>query len=202
MSYQFTFDWFTHNVKNFLAVKNILTARKHILEIGSFEGRSTVWIAKNMLDDGGQITCIDNWDGGEERKVIGTDGTGKDIDMSIIEARFDHNMDVLKKEEPNKTVRKNKGRSAEELASMIYWPKFALIYVDGCHDSRDCLSDAVMAWELLEKGGVMILDDYGWKDRPVGPAHPKPAIDAFINFYYKELKVLFINYQVALQKTL
>jgi len=194
MSYQFTFDWFTHNANNFLAVKNILPARKQILEIGSFEGRSTVWLAKNMLDDGGTISCIDTWAGGEEHKVLG-------MNMSIVEARFDHNIAVLKEEHPNTTVYKIKGRSANELANLAKWSKFDLIYVDGGHEARDCLSDAVMAWELLENGGVMILDDYGWQDRPVGPLHPKPAIDAFINFYYKERKVLFMNYQVALQKT-
>lgn len=194
MSYQFTFDWFTHNANNFLAVKNIPFAINRILEIGSFEGRSTVWLAKNMLNKEGMIVCIDTWAGGEEHKVIG-------MDLSIVEARFDHNVAVLKEEQPNTTVYKKKGRSANELANLAEWTKFDLIYVDGGHEARDCLSDAVMAWELLEKGGVMILDDYGWQDRPVGPLHPKPAIDAFINFYYKELKVLFMNYQVALQKT-
>ena len=194
MSYQFTFDWFTHNANNFLAVKNIPLAINRILEIGSFEGRSTVWLAKNMLNKEGMIVCIDTWAGGEEHKVIG-------MDLSIVEARFDHNMAVLKEEQPNTTVYKKKGRSAQALANLAEWTKFDLIYVDGGHEARDCLSDAVMAWELLEKGGVMILDDYGWQDRPVGPLHPKPAIDAFINFYYKELKVLFMNYQVALQKT-
>ena len=193
MTYQFTADWFTHNANNFLAVKNILPARKQILEIGSFEGRSTVWLAKNMLDEGGTISCLDTWAGGEEHKVIG-------MDLSIVEARFDHNMAVLAEEEPTKRVNKFKSRSSVALMTLSYFT-FDFIYVDGSHEARDCLSDTVMAWELLNKGGVMILDDYGWQDRPVGPLHPKPAIDAFINFYYKELKVLFINYQVALQKT-
>lgn len=194
MTYQFSADWFTHNANNFLAVKNLPFAINRILEIGSFEGRSTVWLAKNMLNGDGMIACIDTWAGGEEHKTIG-------MDMSVVEARFDHNIAVLKEEHPNTTVYKRKGRSANQLANLAEWTKFDFIYVDGGHEARDCLSDAVMAWELLEKGGVMILDDYGWQDRPVGPLHPKPAIDAFINFYYKELKVLFINYQVALQKT-
>lgn len=194
MSYEFSFDWFTHNANNFLAVKNILPAKQQILEIGSFEGRSTVWLAKNMLDEGGTITCIDTWEGGDEHKVLG-------MDLSIIEARFDHNLVVLKEEEPTKSVYKMKGRSSRCISSLVDSLGFDLIYVDGGHEARDCLGDAVMSWELLNKGGVMILDDYGWQHRPVGPLHPKPAIDAFMNFYYKELKVLYINYQVALQKT-
>jgi predicted O-methyltransferase YrrM len=193
MSYQFSADWFTHNSNNFVAAKRVLPSIKNILEVGSFEGLSAVWMTKNLLEDGGDIVCIDTWSGGEEHKAIG-------MDMSAVEARFDHNMAVLQKEEPNKKIIKNKGRSVEELATMICWPKFDFIYVDGGHEAKECLSDAVIAWELLKKGGVMILDDYGWQDRPVGPMHPKPGIDAFLNLFYADLTVLFMNYQVAVQK--
>jgi len=193
MSYRFSFDWFSHNSNNFLAVKNILPARKCILEIGSFEGRSTVWLTKNLLKDGGNIVCVDTWTGGQEHKVIG-------MDMSAVEARFDHNIAVLQAEEPNKKVIKKKGRSAYEVAGMIEWPAFDFIYVDGGHEATDVLTDAIMCWQVLKPGGVMIFDDYGWADRPIGPLHPKPAIDTFINLFYKDLTVLFINYQVAVQK--
>lgn len=42
--------------------------------------------------------------------------------------------------------------------------KFDVIYVDGSHIARDALLDMMMAWELLEVGGLMICDDYGWVD--------------------------------------
>ena len=194
MTYQFSADWFTHNANNFLAVKNLPFAINRILEIGSFEGRSTVWLAKNMLDGDGMIACIDTWAGGEEHKTIG-------MDMSIVEARFDHNMAALKEEHPNISVVKCKGRSAVEIAKQIaQGNQFDLIYVDGGHTTVDCITDAVISWEALKRGGVMILDDYGWQDRPVGPLHPKPAIDAFLNFFYADLTVLYMNYQVAVQK--
>jgi predicted O-methyltransferase YrrM len=151
MTYQFSADWFTHNANNFLAVKNILPATQKILEVGSFEGLSAVWMTKNLLGDGGEITCIDTWAGGEEHKTIG-------MDLSIVEARFDHNMAALKEEHPNISVVKCKGRSAVEIAKQIaQGNQFDLIYVDGGHTTVDCITDAVISWEALKRGGVMIL---------------------------------------------
>jgi predicted O-methyltransferase YrrM len=194
MTYKFSADWFTHNANNFLAAKKVLPTRNRILEIGSFEGLSAVWLTKNMLDEGGTLVCIDTWLGGEEHKAIG-------MDLNIIEERFDHNHELLAIEEPSKTVIKKKGRSATEVAKQIAdGAQFDFIYVDGGHTALDCITDAVMCWEVLKPGGVMILDDYGWQDRPVGPLHPKPGIDAFLNFFYADLTVLFMNYQVAVQK--
>ena len=36
--------------------------------------------------------------------------------------------------------------------------KLQVIYIDGSHQPQDVLTDAVMAWKLLKKEGIMILD--------------------------------------------
>lgn len=191
MSYQFTFDWFTHNSNNFLAVRNVMVSRQHILEIGSFEGRSTVWIAKNILEDTGSLFCVDTWSGSDEHQSF---------DMATVEKRFDWNISLLNQECPSREVIKKKGRSTDQLASLVGKYSFDLIYVDGSHRASDCLTDAIMAWQILKKQGVMVFDDYGWRDQPVGPLHPKPAIDTFITFFGDQIRVLFINYQLAIQR--
>ncbi len=33
-----------------------------------------------------------------------------------------------------------------------------IVYIDGSHYPQDVLTDAVMAWKLLNEGGIMILD--------------------------------------------
>jgi predicted O-methyltransferase YrrM len=38
--------------------------------------------------------------------------------------------------------------------------KFDLIHVDGGHDFTSALLDIWEAWKLLDKGGIMIVDDY------------------------------------------
>lgn len=194
MSYQFSVDWFTGNSNNFIALQNILPENLSVLEIGSFEGLSMVWIAKNLMAKGGEIVCIDTWEGGEEHK-------NENVDFNNVEKRFDKNLKQLIYEHPNINVQKLKGMSNKQVPKAIADGKmFDLIYVDGSHEAADCLSDAVMCWAALKEGGVMVFDDYGWQDRPVGPLHPKPAIDTFLNFFGTKLTVLFVNYHVAIRK--
>lgn len=53
-------------------------------------------------------------------------------------------------------------------------PLFDLVYIDGSHMRVDVLVDAVLAWPLLQPGGLMVFDDYEWdryRDNMV--CHPK-----------------------------
>jgi predicted O-methyltransferase YrrM len=59
--YTFTQDWFSHNIPVWEQLATLLPERKKFLEIGSFEGRSMVWAVENMLEDDGEIYCIDTW---------------------------------------------------------------------------------------------------------------------------------------------
>lgn len=55
---------------------------------------------------------------------------------------------------------------------------FDLVYVDGSHMCADVLFDALLAFELLRPGGVIVFDDYEWDRYRHNPAcHPKRAVD-------------------------
>ena len=84
-----------------------------------------------------------------------------------------------------------------------------IVYIDGSHYPQDVLTDAVMAWKLLNEGGIMILDgalistavlnccikklfassscvaDYEWHQVTQVPVDqtPKKAIDAFLHVF-------------------
>ncbi|KAA6422123.1 MAG: hypothetical protein FRX49_07874 [Trebouxia sp. A1-2] len=62
---------------------------------------------------------------------------------------------------------------------------FDIVYIDGSHYPQDVLTDAVMAWKLLNEGGIMILDDYEWHQVTQVPVEhtPKKAIDAFLHAF-------------------
>ena len=63
MSYQFTQDWFKAAPHVWPKIKDMMPRRESFLEIGSYEGRSSVWTVEHMLDDNGSITCVDTWIG-------------------------------------------------------------------------------------------------------------------------------------------
>jgi hypothetical protein len=81
--------------------------------------------------------------------------------------------------------------------------KADLIYVDGSHFAADVLADAVLGFEMLNPGGVMLFDDaMSWRYGEQIQDSPKIAIDNFIQCNWHRLKVLEMpnGYQVAIKK--
>ena len=59
---------------------------------------------------------------------------------------------------------------------------FDQIYIDGSHHSPDVILDLCLAYRLLKKGGVLILDDYISR-HPLGVLHePKLAMIPLLTF--------------------
>lgn len=198
--YKFTTDWFNWAPEVWTQLIPLMPSRKDFLEIGSYEGRSTTWTVENMMEEGGQIICIDTWEGGEEHKAAAND-------MSEVEKNFDHNMKLLKASHSEAIIGKAKGLSHIKLAEMIgddeedWIEHFDFIYIDGSHIAKDVLTDACMAWPLLKKDGIMVFDDYMWGAPRDAMHRPKIAIDAFTNIFGEELAIVHMGYQLIVKKT-
>ncbi len=197
--YEFTQDWFKYGENLWPHLIQYLPQHgdsRRLLEVGSFEGRSTVWLIENMMKSGDQLLCIDTWAGGEEHAQV---------NMGAVEQRFDRNIEKALAKCPGRSVDKIRDTSTYGLAHQMRWipapqKMFDFIYIDGSHQAPDVLCDAVMAWRVLRDGGVMVFDDYMWGD-PRMPLHrPKIAIDAFMNIFAGEMIVLHIGGQVAIKK--
>ena len=190
--YKFTQDWFSFNIPAWEnAFSQIRGKRDCFLEIGSYEGRSTVWLMENVIPRGGEIFCIDTWEGGWEH----SSDTMKDSFE-----RFKYNTD-LASEKSNVDVYAIRRKSYEALSDMIYNQReYDFIYVDGSHAASDVLSDACMAYHLCRKGGVIAFDDYLWGPAEHPLMRPKPAVDAFINLYADKVSVFSLGHQVWVTK--
>lgn len=191
--YQFTQDWFKWSPPVWQQLIQHLPARKNFLEIGSFEGRSAVWIIENMMEDGGEIVCIDTWEGGAEHVNNEMDGA---------ELRFEHNIKTVREKHPERRVTKCRGLSTQWLPAVTQEKySFDFIYIDGSHLAKDVLTDACMSWPLLKKGGFMVFDDYIWK--PPGFTlldRPKFAVDVFTTLFENELVIAYSGYQLIVRK--
>ena len=193
--YQFSQDWFSHNLliwEQFLQpLKGLPDLR--ILEIGSWEGRSTCWLLEKIATDPtARITCVDTFEGSVEHEAM--------IDQTVletIEQRFDWNIE--KTGTPEK-VRKVVGTSQTVLRSLI--PNiYQMAYIDGSHIASDVLEDALLTWRLVRMGGLIIFDDYGFEFAPeIAEDPPKVAIDVFLKLFKKKIKLLHQSYQVILEK--
>ena len=189
---KFTQDWFSNSVQNFYAVKNALGKVERILEIGCFEGRATCWMLANMLSDDGVIQVIDTFGGGEEHS---------DLNLSSLRQTFDENVEEARKE--TQMVNVLATTSYDGLGRLITRGEheyYDFIYVDGSHTTPDVLTDACMAFGLLRKGGIMLFDDYMWREMPDLLHRPKTAIDFFTIAFANQCTVCMVGYQLAIQK--
>lgn len=179
-------DWLSPNIPHLGRVLEHLVGRPGVamLEIGSFEGRSTVWFLENVLTGArSTITCIDTFRGSAEH-------TGVDHDALL--ERFKRNVAPW-----SDRVTVLEGESRRMLRTLGDDPRFEAVYVDGSHETPDVLEDAVLSWPLLRDGGVMIFDDYLWRARE---SRPGPAIDAFLGVFAGRYELLHQEYQVSLRK--
>jgi len=187
--FDFSTDWFSAHTPTWDTVLPRFNPRK-ILEIGSFEGRSTCYLIQNFTKQRTlELHCVDTWQGGVEHG---------DVRMSDVERRFDNNVAVAQQGIVHLAdVRKHKMFSHLALSQLIaagHAGSFDVVYVDGSHQATDVLSDAVLSFHLLRQGGLMIFDDYLWAMEPLGHQQsfnmPKPAIDAFLNIFQRKMVVM------------
>lgn len=196
--YEYTTDWFSHHILTWSQIFSVVIPQaQKILEIGSYDGRSTVWLLENVLQrTGGTVYCVDTWEGGFEHDRAG---------MIAVEERFDKNTAIALQKSGRASVTKLKGKSRAVLARLYVGEgenAFDFVYVDGSHQSSDVLEDLIGAFSLCKVGGVIACDDYLWEFGN-NPLHtPKLAIDAFVNCFSSKLTLLRARLdQIYLVKT-
>ncbi len=155
------------------------------LEIGSWEGRSAVFLLDHLPN--AQLTAVDTWAGSDEHPPE---------QITDIERRFDENLAPY-----SDRLRKYKGMSVTYFLGDGENEKFDLIYVDGSHHSDDVLLDAIKAFARLNKGGILIFDDYLWRFYTNNNDNPAAAINAFLRMRRGEYKIIFAHNQLGILKT-
>ena len=200
-NYTFTKDWFRFNqfenwLKGFEPNK--------ILEIGSFEGKSTVWFIENYItNDTKSVTCIDPWLNYNHNETslytYGEVSADRTYDNNEIKNRFLSNIELTGKSSQVNVIH---GLSHIELPKLnVNGEGFDLIFIDGNHTASFVLTDAVYSWWLLNEGGIMIFDDYGWVyDKNNNQSVPKFAIDSFIECFRGYLDVIHIGEYAIIKK--
>lgn len=167
------------------------------LEVGAFEGRSTVWFLSHVLTDpSSRMTVIDTFAGSPEHATMTPDA----LAAGLFETFYANTQPWRDR------MVIHCGQSRGVLAT--YLPdgateRFDLAYLDGSHRAADVLTDAVLAWPLLRPGGVLLFDDYHWQYQVPGTGEviaPRLGIDAFLSAFSGQYEVVLTNSQVGIQK--
>ena len=188
--YIFTVDFFSNNIPIWTHYLKELKNKPnlHFLEIGSFQGRSAIWLLENILTNESSIlTCIDTFEGSIEHKNHFENDIKNLLDI------FSHNISKFK----NKV---NIIKNISQIALKQINEQYDFIYIDGDHKASSVLEDAILSFSLLKKGGIIIFDDYLWFEMKKYIDNPKSAIDAFLEIYADKITVLYKGYQVIIEK--
>ena len=185
---RYTQDWFSYNIKyisRILFKYELQNKKLNILELGSYEGLSTVFFLTMLKHS--NIYCVDPFVDFEENK---------DKDFNKVYENFKYNTQKFENR-----IRLSKSTSDNFFEKGIK-EKFDLIYIDGNHLYDFVKKDISNSLNFINKEGIIVLDDYklkGWWNDGV-----TRAIDYFIKT--KKIKILeqhnLINYhhQCILQK--
>ena len=167
--------------------------RIKVLEIGAYTGMSLIHIVSLIPNSIG--VGLDMW---TDYKETGVDGIHNNIVNLGVEKSFQHNVRLAGMQDRIKGI---KGDSTEVLMNMIKSAdKYDFIYVDGSHMLLDCYSDLLLAWEVLNVGGLMAIDDYFYKVNDGILVSPHHAVNKILEKYKDNIKILHTASRVFVQK--
>ena len=156
-----------------------------ILQIGTYTGDATEWLLSNRnvisIDD------VDTWKGSDE-------DAHDEMNFSDVEKYYDSRFST------NEKVNKFKMTSNQFFEQNTKTYNF--IYIDGDHTASQTAIDGLSAFKILEVGGIMAFDDYGWDLGRGQYFNPKQGINSFLSIAHDYIQVKEISYQVWVEKVL
>ena len=182
--YRFNYDdMFSENYIYWEKIVNKISKIKY-LEIGSFEGRSTVFIKElsNLLT----LVAVDPWENYDELK---------NINFNKVQENFKYNLNLGGQSENIKFF-----KTTSDVFFSNNKNYFNLIYIDGYHHYEQVKKDFVNSFNFLENGGYIICDDFMWFHYDKIELNPMKAILDCYELYKNELSVEFLYHQIIFKK--
>lgn len=140
-------------------LKRIIQEKKPkiVVELGSWLGKSTRFIAKNLLDSkiNGKVYAVDTWRGSAEHTSDRLDVKNK---LPTLYQQFLSNCIHHKMTSIIIPIRMTTLEAAKALNV-----KPDLIYVDASHHEEDVYNDIMVWYKKLARGGIMCGDDWTWQ---------------------------------------
>jgi len=156
----------------------------NILEIGSYEGASSVFFVDNFLShENSTLTCVDPFlsiDDNDHRNILSS--KQEENFLSNISSTLFPDKVTFKKTTSNIFFKENT-------------KKFNFIYIDGSHVPSQVVSDLDNAIKIISDDGIIWMDDYNGGDPPI-----KPAVDEYISNKNLPIEIIHQGYQIAFRK--
>ncbi|CAG0947330.1 hypothetical protein ANRL1_03961 [Anaerolineae bacterium] len=173
-------DWTSDRLPLWLPHVKHLIGRENVnaLEIGAFEGRSTVWMLEHILTHPScVIVCVDPFRVNPKFGAQWTDYLPRFVENTT---PYRDRIRILQAFSQDVT---------DETLLELSLNRFDLIYVDGSHETADVLRDAYLALHVSAPGAVIVFDDYAWDSERL-------AVDQWLKQVGNRVSVLMRGYQL------
>ena len=182
----FTNKWFLNNFEifNFFLPKD-KSLKFDYLEVGCFEGLSSFYILSEYKAINAYL--LDVWD------MPNPNSKTLSNNFDLIEKAFDENLSQF-------NFTKIKDDSVVAMREMFKNDKFFdFIYIDGSHNGEDILSDAIEAFKILKKNGLIFFDDFLQhdKDRVI---QSYEGIEKFLSIYNNFIKIEYFQNNLVVRR--
>jgi predicted O-methyltransferase YrrM len=172
---------------------------KTVIEIGCFEGLTTFGLTELLSQQNPSYKhyAIDPYDMSDDLSLDVLNEAGQLFMSNLEEFKYKNNVEFIHDTSWNGLLKLlHRGVKAD------------LIYIDGDHRAETVLNDLVLAFGLVDVGGVILCDDcVSWKHQDSEKKYnlqssPKLAVDNFIQCNWDKVEVLTLNngYQTAFRK--
>lgn len=172
----------------FFTDNNLILKPLNYLEIGCFEGRSSIFILENLKNS--TCTFVDPFEENYEM----SNSTGQ-RDYNTIYNNFAYNLTQF-------TQRCSVFKTTSDQYFQTFKGKFNfdLIYIDGSHLSDDVYKDSLNSFKNLNTGGHIIFDDFFWSWYEKLEDNPFFGISKFLIEHKKRIKIIYLGDQLIIQK--
>ena len=182
----FSNKWFLNNfdIFNFFLPKE-KNSKFDYLEVGCFEGLSSFFVLSEYKAV--NAILLDIWD------MPNPNSKTLSHNFNSIEKAFDNNLSGL-------NFTKIKDDSVVTMRKLFKQNKsFDFIYIDGSHNGEDILSDAIEAFKILKKEGLIFFDDFLQYDKNRA-LQSYDGIEKFLNLYSNYLKIEYFQNNLVVRK--
>ena len=182
----FSNKWFLNNfdIFNFFLPKD-KNSKFDYLEVGCFEGLSSFFVLSEYKAV--DATLLDIWD------MPNPNSKTLSHNFNSIEDTFDNNLSRF-------NFTKIKDDSVVAMRKLFKQNKsFDFIYIDGSHNGEDILSDAIEAFKILKKEGLIFFDDFLQYDKNRA-LQSYDGIEKFLNLYSNYLKIEYFQNNLVVRK--
>ena len=182
----FSNKWFLNNFDIFsFFLPQDKNSKFVYLEVGCFEGLSSFFVLSEYKAV--DATLLDIWD------MPNANSKTLSHNFNSIENTFDDNLSRF-------NFTKIKDDSVVAMRALFKQKKsFDFIYIDGSHNGEDILSDAIEAFKILKKEGLIFFDDFLQHDKNRA-LQSYEGIEKFLTLYSNYLKIEYFQNNLVVRK--